>query len=175
MEESITENYMTKKWLLFIIITTVLCLAQNSRVTSLKATDFIDGSIPVTITTNANCTIGTNSSGCPYNQSWNTGYSFNQSATAGQAVTYTLPPLPVTTHGGKLYCIKNSNNGSAADTGILKFLVSNTGTQSLIYNGVVSSSGFILSGGSAGDGACALGISSTQWEIYVQVNTWILH
>jgi hypothetical protein len=130
--------------------------------TSLLASGTVDGEAPVTITTGATATLG---------GTYNSGYTYNQEATASAAVTYTLP----TPAAGRQYCVKNSNNGTAADTGALEFLVANTGTQSIIYNGTQSASGFIVSGGQAGDAACAVGISATQWEAYAQVGSWTLH
>jgi hypothetical protein len=128
----------------------------------LVVSGIVDGQAPITITTTATATLGSQ---------YSSGYTLNQDATAGAAITYTLPaPFP-----GKQYCVKNSNNGSAADTGTLELLVNATATQSIIYNGTKSSSGFIISGGAAGDAACAVGISATQWEVYTQVGTWTLH
>jgi hypothetical protein len=139
--------------------------------TSLLASGIVSGQAPVTITTAAACTDGVNSTGCPYAAAYNSGYTLNQEATAATAVIYTLP----TPASGIQKCYKNSNNGSAADTGTIELLVANTGTQSIIYNGTASSSGYIISGGAAGDAACLVGISATQWEAYVQVGTWTLH
>ena len=99
------------------------------------------------------------------------GYYFNQEATAGTAVTYTLP----TPAEGNQFCVKNSNNGSAADTGVLELLVANTGTQSIIYNGTKSTSGYLSSAGAAGDFACVVGISATQWEATANVGSWSIH
>jgi hypothetical protein len=115
----------------------------------------------VNITTGASSTItGTNT------------LNYNQEATAATAVTYTLPAPTA----GQQHCVKNSNNGSAADTGVLEILVANTGTQSLILNGAKSTAaGNITSSGAAGDSACVVGISTTQWEVYVSVGTWTLH
>jgi hypothetical protein len=122
----------------------------------------VDGWAPITITTTATANLGSQ---------YSSGYTLNQDATAGAAITYTLPaPSP-----GKQYCVKNSNNGSAANTGTLEILVAATATQSLIYNGTKSTSGYIISGGAGGDAACAVGISATQWEIYTEVGSWTLH
>lgn len=115
---------------------------------------------PVTITTTAAVTI-----------SGTSGYYFNQEATAATAVTYTLP-APV---AGYQFCVKNSNNGSAATTGVLELLVANTGTQSIIYNGTKSTSGFFSSSGAAGDFGCVIGISATQWEATASVGSWAIH
>jgi hypothetical protein len=98
---------------------------------------------------------------------------FNQDATAGAAITATLP-TPAANPACQV-CIKNSNNGSAANTGTLEILVANTGTQSIIYNGSKSASGFIQSGGAAGDSACVIAISTTQWEAYPSTGVWTLH
>lgn len=115
---------------------------------------------PVTITTTAAVTI-----------SGTSGYYFNQEATAATAVTYTLP-APV---AGYQFCVKNSNNGTAATTGVLELLVANTGTQSIIYNGTKSTSGFFSSSGAAGDFGCVIGISATQWEATASVGSWAIH
>jgi hypothetical protein len=116
--------------------------------------------IAVSATTSASITItGTNAS------------YYNKDATAGAAVTYTLPAPAA----GKQFCIKNSHNGTAADTGVLEFLVANTGTDSIIFNGSKSVSGNITSSGAPGDSACVVGISSTQWEAYTSVGTWTLN
>jgi hypothetical protein len=99
------------------------------------------------------------------------GYYFNQAATPSTAITYTLPTPAL----GVQICVKNSYNGTAADTGALKIIVGNTGTQSLIYNGAKSTSGFIISLGAGGDGACVVGISTTRWEVYTSVGSWTLN
>lgn len=99
------------------------------------------------------------------------GSYYNQAATVGTAIGYTLP----TPAAGTQQCVKNSNNGTAADTGILTVTVASTGTQSIIYNGAKSSSGNMTSGGAAGDSACFIAISTTQWEAYPSVGVWTLH
>ena len=77
--------------------------------TSLLATGIVDGTVPAAPTTQTACTLGTASFGCL--GSFNTGYSFNEYATAGTGVTYTLP----TAAAGKQYCVANAYNGSAAE------------------------------------------------------------
>lgn len=130
--------------------------------TSLLATGIVDGVAPVTITTGTTGTPG---------GTYNSGYTINHEATAATAVTYTLPTAAV----GRQYCVKNGNNGTAANTGVLTIQVSAAG-QSIVYNGTAgASNGNLVSGGAAGDGACVLGISTTQWEAYVQVGTWTVH
>lgn len=95
----------------------------------------------------------------------------NTNATAGQAVTATLP----TPAAGDQVCIQNFNNGSAANTGTLELLVANTGTQSIVSNGTVSSSGYVISGGAAGDLGCVIAVSSTQWSFIPNNGSWVLH
>jgi len=148
--------------ILLIVFLTVLCWAQNTRVTSLIATGIVDGQAPVAVSTGSSLTLGSK---------YQSGYTFNQNSSAAAAITYTLP----TAAHGRQFCVKNSNNGSAADTGTLEILTSATG-QFIIYNGTLSATnGFIQSGGAAGDAACVVGVDSTHWEAYVQVGTWTLH
>lgn len=98
-------------------------------------------------------------------------YYYNQHATAATAVTYTLP----TAVAGTQFCFKNSNNGTAADTGALKIQSAATG-QKILYNGSASvSGGYVISSGAAGDSACVVGISTTQWEFYPSVGSWTLN
>ena len=130
--------------------------------TSLLASGTLDGQAPVTITTSSTATLG---------GTYKSGYTFNQEATAATAVTYTLP----TAAAGLQYCVKNSNNGTAATTGVLTLQTSAAG-QSIIYNGTAGASdGYVISGGAAGDAGCVVGISSTVWEFYGQVGTWAVH
>jgi hypothetical protein len=140
-----------------------------SKVSSLIATGIVDGQAPITITTSASCTLGT-ASGCNAT-AYQSGYTFNQEGTAAAAVTYTLPPAAA----GEQYCVQNSNNGSAPDTGVLKVQTSASG-QSIIFAGTVGgSAGYLQSGGAAGDAACVVAISSMQWSAYVQSGTWSVH
>lgn len=130
--------------------------------TSLLASGIVDGLAPVTVTTTATATLGGTNK---------TGYVYNQEATSTTAITYTLP----TAAQGRQYCIKNSNNGTSAETGTLKLVTSASG-QFIIYNGVLSASGgYIISTGAAGDGLCITGVDTTHWEAYVQNGTWTLH
>ena len=179
------QNQSKAAWLLFFLlgatillfapthISAVLDVAQTWTATqtfsSIFATGTVDGLAPLTITTGASCNLGV-ASGCN-STAYDSGYTLNQEGTAATAITYTLP-TPI---AGLQYCVKNSNNGSAADTGTLEVIVNVTGTQSVIYNGTKSSSGFIQSSGLAGDAACFIAISNTQWEAYAQVGTWTLH
>jgi hypothetical protein len=137
---------------------------NSSGVTAsnLLATGIVDGTAPITLTTGASATLG---------GTYNTGYTFNQHATAATAITYTLP----TAAAGKQYCVKNSYNGSAADTGTITLQTSASG-QFLISNGTLSATGgYIISAGAAGDAICAVAIDATHWEVYAQSGTWTLH
>jgi hypothetical protein len=128
----------------------------------LLISNIVDGNAPVTITTGSTAILG---------GTYRSGYTFNQEGTAATAVTYTLPSAAL----GLQYCAKNSNNGSAPDTGVLKLQTSAAG-QSIIYNGTTGASdGYLISGGAAGDAACVVGISATQWEAYSQVGSWVVH
>lgn len=130
--------------------------------TSLLASGTVDGQAPVTLTTTSTATLG---------GTYNSGYTINHEGTAATAVTYTLPTAAV----GKQYCVKNGNNGTAANTGVLTLQTSAAG-QSIVYNGTAGASdGTLVSGGAAGDSACVVGISTTQWEAYAQVGTWTVH
>jgi hypothetical protein len=138
----------------------------NATATSLLANGTVDGEAPVTLTSVTSCTLGT-ASGCN-SIAYNSGYTFNQSATPTAEVTYTLP----TAAAGKQYCIANDTTGSTPDTGILRLNTSGSG-QYIHYKGVIGASGgYIRSGGAAGDAGCVVGISSTVWVFYVQSGTW---
>jgi hypothetical protein len=76
---------------------------------------------------------------------------------------------------GKQYCVGNSDNAGTADTGTLEVITSGTG-QYIHANGTRSASGgYIISAGAAGDKACFVGTSTTDWEAYVQLGTWTIH
>lgn len=141
----------------------------NLNATTLISAGIVDGKAPVTLTTGASCTLGT-ASGCNSTK-YLSGYTINQEATAATAITYTLP----TAAAGLQYCVKNGNNGSAADTGTLEILTSAAG-QFIDVNGTLSATGgYVISGGAAGDAACVVGIDSTHWEFYAQVGAWAIH
>jgi hypothetical protein len=129
---------------------------------NLLVTGVMSGPVPVTITTGASVSVGTN---------YSLGYYFNQDPTAGAAITYTLP----TASAGKQYCVGNSYNGSAANTGTLEIATSASG-QYIIWNGTLSNSGgYIISGGAAGDKGCVVGVDSSHWEFFGQQGVWALH
>jgi hypothetical protein len=131
--------------------------------TSLLATGLVDGQAPVIVTTGT-----TGTPGATYNHS----YSFNEEATAGTGVTYTLP----TAAAGKQYCVANAYNGSAPNTGVLTVATSASGQFIIFTDGTLSATGGnITSGGAAGDAACVVGVDSTHWYLYVQSGTWAKH
>lgn len=131
--------------------------------TSLLATGIVDGTAPVIVTTGT-----TGSPGATYNHS----YSFNQEATAGTGVTYTLP----TAAAGKQYCVASDNNGSNPDTGVLTVATSASGQFIVFTDGSLSATGGnVTSGGAAADAACFVGIDATHWHLYVQSGTWTKH
>lgn len=142
--------------------TATVLLGFSQGLSSVIAAGIVDGQAPVTITTGASATLG---------GTYSSGYTINHEATASAAVTYTLPTAVI----GKQYCVKNGNNGASANTSIITIQTSAAG-QSIVYNGTVGASdGNLVSGGMAGDAACVLGISTTQWEAYAQVGTWTVH
>jgi hypothetical protein len=134
-------------------------------VTTVLASGIVDGTAPITITTGASATLGAGT--------YKSGYTFNQEATAGTGVTYTLPATAV----GLQYCVKNSivSGTGAADTGVLtvyppasSYVILN-GTRNTIGGGGTHG---VASGGAAGDSACFVAIDATDWEVYVQRGTW---
>lgn len=136
---------------------------QLIAATSVLVTGIIDGTAPVTITTSTPITLG---------GTYKSGYTYNQHATAATAVTYNLP----TAAAGLQYCVANSYNGSAADTGVLTVATSASGQFIIFNDGTLSASGGnVTSGGAGGDAACFVGVDSTHWQIYVQVGTWTKH
>jgi len=118
--------------------------------------------VSVTIVTTSTVTLG---------GTYNSGVAFNENATAAQAVTATLP----TPAAGKIFCIKNFYNGSAANTGTLELLVANTGTQFIVFNGAISASGYVISSGASGDYGCVTGVDATHWDFTPSVGSWVLH
>jgi len=121
------------------------------------------GTVSVTISTSSPVTVSTTLSSAFY---------YNQNATAGTAMTFNLP----TAAAGKQFCIANSNNGSAANTGVLTIQTSATGQFIIFTDGTLSATdGNVTSGGAAADAACVVGVDSTHWQLYTQVGTWTKH
>jgi len=117
----------------------------------------------VTISTSSPVTVST---------TLNSAFYYNQNATAATAMTFNLPTAAV----GKQFCIANSNNGSAANTGILTIATSATGQFIIFTDGTLSATGGnVTSGGAAADAACVVGVDSTHWQLYTQVGTWTKH
>jgi len=144
--------------------------AAGDSSTDLATDAFVANYLPkVSCITVATFTFGPQIATCggTTGSTFNSGLYYNENATAGTAITGTLP-APV---AGKQYCIKNFNNGSAANTGTIEVIVANTGTQSIVHNGTAQTSE--TSGGAAGDAACFVGVSATQWDFIVQAGTWL--
>jgi hypothetical protein len=124
---------------------------------------FVDGTAPVTITTGTTATLG---------GTYKSGYTFNQEATAAQAVAYTLPTAAV----GRSYCVGNSWNGSAATTGVLTVNASASGQFIIFTDGTLSATGGnVTSGGAAADFACFVGVDATHWYFKPSSGTWTKH
>ncbi|MGB8834167.1 MAG: hypothetical protein WCC95_18595 [Candidatus Sulfotelmatobacter sp.] len=134
--------------------------------TSLIASGVVDGKAIVNVTTGATLTFGTTGTAC------SSCYYDNEEATAGTAITGTLP----TASAGLQYCIDNAYNGSAANTGTLEILTSAAGQYIIYTDGTLSASGgYVISGGAARDSACVRGVDSTHWMLYVYSGTWSKH
>ncbi len=125
--------------------------------TSLKVTGNLDGLAPTYITTAATTiTVADHGSQA---------YFFNNTTTAGDPITYTLP-VPI---AGMQYCIKNYTG----KTGILTFDA--TVNVYIDFEGVNSIAGGVVhSGGALGDAACVVAADTTHWVAYKQVGTWSL-
>ena len=142
----------------------------TSTPSTLLASGIVDGTAPMKVTTVTSCTLGT-TSGCSAT-AYNSGYTINEYATAGTAITYTLP----TAAAGKQYCVSNGYNGSAANTGTLEILTSASGQFIIFTDGTLSATGgYVISSGAARDSACVVGVDSTHWILYVQSGTWVKH
>ena len=137
--------------------------------TSLYATGIIDGKATMNVSTTTPCTLGTASTNCSAVSSLG-GYTVNEHATAGTAITYNLP----TAAAGLQYCVANGYNGSAANTGTLQITPSATGQYIIFTDGTLTTNttGHVISGGAAGDAACVVGVDTTHWLLYVQRGTW---
>jgi len=141
------------------LITPVLGAATA---TSLLASGTLDGQAPITVTTGSSATLG---------GTYKSGYTFNENATAGTAITYTLP----TAAAGLQYCVGNANGG-AANTGTLELLTSASGQFIIFTDGTLSATGgFVQSGGAAGDFGCVVGVDSTHWYFRPSQGTWTKH
>jgi hypothetical protein len=136
----------------------------SATATSLLATGIVDGTAPVTVTTGSSANLGA---------TYKSGYTFNQEATAGTSVTYTLPATAV----GLQYCVRNSivSGTGAPDTGVLTIYPA--ASSYVILNGVINTIGGggthgVASGGAAGDSACFVAVDATHWEVFVIKCTW---
>ena len=146
-----------------LTITTTTCSSQFVSAISARGVGTCTSVVPaVTVTTGTTATLSTP-------------YTFNQEATAGQAVAYTLP----TATAGVQFCVDNSYNGSAANTGALTVNASAAGQYIIYTDGTLSASGgYVISGGAARDGACFSGVDGTHWMFYPHSpsgGTWTKH
>jgi hypothetical protein len=136
---------------------------NTNTFSSVIATGISDGQIATIVTTGSSATLG---------GTYSKTVAFNEDATAGAAVTYTLPAAVP----GKAYCGVNANNGSAPNTGVLTLQTSGAGQFIVFTDGTLSASGgFVSSAGAAADNACVLGVDSTHWLFSVQSGTWTKH
>ena len=96
------------------------------------------------------------------NATYNSGIYFNRNATPSTAVTGTLP----TAAANSQFCVSNSNNGSAADTGALTVQTSASGQYIIYSDGTLTASGgYIVTSGAAADLVCVVGVDSTHWQL----------
>jgi hypothetical protein len=142
----------------------VFATGGNIAPAQVLATGIVDGVAPVTVTTGTTFNIGS---------TYNSGYYFNQEATAGTAVVGTLPA----TATGKQYCVFNSivSGTGAPDTGTIT--VYPPASSYVILNGVINTIGGggthgVASSGAAADAACFVAIDSTHWNVNVLKGTW---
>jgi len=140
----------------------IACPSGAITVPSLTSTGINDGVISTVVTTGASANLCTNA----------LQNTFNQEASASQAVTYTL----CTSAAGKRQCVFNSNNGTNPDTGVLTVATSEAGQFIIFTDGTLSASGGkVTSGGAAADSACFVGIDSTHWQMLVNSGIWKRH
>lgn len=123
---------------------------------SFAATGIVDGEAPITTTTTTPVTLG---------GTYHSGYTFNNDGAT--AVTYTLP----TAAAGLQYCVANYTGA----TGTLKVATSATGQFIDNAGANTASGGYVISGGALGDAGCFVGMSSTNWKLYIQGGTWTTH
>lgn len=94
-------------------------------------------------------------------------YFFNHYATAGTAVTYTLPTAAL--------CKSKCFRQYTGNTGAITIQTSAAG-QYIDQDGTASASGgYVVSGGALGDAACVVAADTTHWFLYVSKGTWTLH
>jgi hypothetical protein len=127
--------------------------------TTLKATGVADGLINVTVTTAAT-TIDS--------AVQKTGYFINNGDSAAKGI-YTLPTAAV----GLSYCVRNYTALTGA-TAVITWQTSAAG-QYIDLDGVKTGSGkAVKSAGGLADSSCVVGISTTEWIIYVQSGSWAI-
>jgi hypothetical protein len=147
----------------------------NATATSLLATGIVDGLASVNNTTTTACTLGVAASNCG-TLNFQTGMTYNQEATAGAGVTYSLPA----TVKGMVLCVENSavSGTGAPDTGILT--VYPPASSYVILKGTVNTVGGgtthgVVSSGAAGDAACFIANDATHWTVKTSSGVWSLN
>jgi hypothetical protein len=126
--------------------------------TSLMATGRVDGTVGMTITTDATTISSTSNKAA---------YYINNGDSAAKGI-YTLPAAAA----GLQYCIALYSEHATGATAVMKFQTSASG-QYIALDGVrTASGGLIKSTGAAGDAACVVGISATEWIAYHSSGTW---
>ena len=127
--------------------------------TSLLATGRVDGMVGVNVTTDATTISSTNNKSA---------YYINNGDSAAKGI-YTLP----TAAAGLQYCITLYSEHATGSTAVMKFQTSASG-QYIALDGIrTASGGLIKSTGAAGDAACVVGISATEWIAYHSSGTWL--
>jgi len=125
---------------------------------SLYATGRVDGLVGAVITTDATTISSTDNK---------SSYYINNGDSAAKGI-YTLP----TAAAGLQYCIVLYSEHATGATAVMKFQTSASG-QYIALDGVrTASGGLIKSTGAAGDAACVVGISATEWIAYHSSGTW---
>jgi len=124
---------------------------------SLAVTGALDGRATLNLTT------ATSNAAC----SALTCYNYNNTATAGAAVGYTLG----TAQAGMQQCFKNYTG----KTGILTITTSAAGQFINLAGVLTASGGNITSAGALGDAICLVAVDATHWDGWVSGGTWTLH
>jgi hypothetical protein len=141
---------------------------QNSSVcdsgTIVSTAEFLDGRANTLVTTGAAVNLA---------DGYSTTLAYNNEATAGAAVTYTLP----TAKAGLRKCVWNGSNAGTPDTGALTLQTSAAGQFIIFTDGTYSASdGYVISSGVAGDTACVAGVDATHWQLIIgNGSTWTKH
>ena len=127
------------------------------KASSLVAANYVDGPAPISITTGSAATLGGQFA-----------TTVTRSTTMEQMpLSYTLP----TAGTGKQYCIRNI----AGATGTLTLQTSASGQFIDNAGTYTATGGYVISGGTLGDAACAVAIDGTHWQLWISSGTWATH